>query len=105
MVTGPNVLAVEMHQNSPESSDVSFDLALVADVLRDRPRSSRNRGIRPAALGRTVTFSVVASGAALTYQWDFNGAILLDATNAILVLPNIDLDDAAATGCMSSTLW
>jgi len=29
-MAGTNVLAVEVHQNSPESSDLSFDLELVA---------------------------------------------------------------------------
>ena len=32
LVAGPNVIAVEIHQNSPASSDVTFDLELVASL-------------------------------------------------------------------------
>ena len=35
LVAGTNVIAVEMHQNAPTSSDLGFDLRLVADVASD----------------------------------------------------------------------
>ncbi|MCA9263551.1 MAG: hypothetical protein KDA60_06865, partial [Planctomycetales bacterium] len=37
LVEGVNVLAVEVHQNSDTSSDVSFDLALTANVANELP--------------------------------------------------------------------
>src|SRR4030095_4685493 len=37
LVPGPNVVAVEIHQNSPASSDISFDLCLVASTSTTNP--------------------------------------------------------------------
>src|SRR5262249_9051093 len=45
--------------------------------------------------GTTVTFSVAASGTApLRYQWLLNGSSLLNATNASLVLTNVQAANA-----------
>ena len=38
LYTGNNVLAVEIHQNSPTSTDISFDLELLAATRPSRPR-------------------------------------------------------------------
>ena len=47
-----------------------------------------------AALGGSVTFSVVAGGTPpLAYQWRFNGTDLSGATNASLVLTNVQPTD------------
>ena len=51
-------------------------------------------------IGQSVTFQVVATGAApLTYQWFKNGTnfpntVLIPTTNAVLTIPNIQLTDA-----------
>ncbi|MHB8519616.1 MAG: immunoglobulin domain-containing protein [Limisphaerales bacterium] len=45
-----------------------------------------------ARVGENVTFSVAASGSPpLTYQWRFNGFVWPNATNATLVLTNVQL--------------
>jgi uncharacterized repeat protein (TIGR01451 family) len=45
--------------------------------------------------GGAVLFSVIADGAPpLGYQWSFNGTNLLDATNSLLVITNVQLTDA-----------
>jgi uncharacterized repeat protein (TIGR01451 family) len=57
--------------------------------------------IQPAnlavAVGGVATFSMVAAGTApLSYQWSFNGTNLLEATNSLLVLTNVQLSDAGS---------
>jgi uncharacterized repeat protein (TIGR01451 family) len=45
--------------------------------------------------GEAVLFSVIADGTPpLSYQWSFNGTNLLDATNSVLVITNVQLTDA-----------
>jgi hypothetical protein len=42
-------------------------------------------------IGSTATFSVITGGTPpLRYQWLFNGNVLPGATNAVLVVPNVD---------------
>jgi hypothetical protein len=46
-------------------------------------------------VGATATFTVIASGSTpLRYQWNFNGTNLVIATNAALVLTNIQFNQA-----------
>ena len=48
-------------------------------------------------LGSTVNFTVAATGTApLNYQWSFNGTPIAGATNAVLVLTNIQLSAAGS---------
>jgi VCBS repeat-containing protein len=44
--------------------------------------------------GDTTTFSVVATGTALTYQWIFNNEILAGATNSSITLQNLNATNA-----------
>ena len=47
------------------------------------------------AVGVTVTFSVTASGTPpLSYQWNFNGTNIVGATNTMLTLTNVQLNQA-----------
>ncbi len=47
------------------------------------------------AAGSNVTFSVTAAGASpLVYQWNFNGTPITDATNATLLLNNVQVGDS-----------
>ena len=46
------------------------------------------------ALGETATFRVEAGATMPTYQWRFNGTDLPGATNSILTLANVRLDQA-----------
>jgi hypothetical protein len=51
LVSGPNVLAVEIHQANPTSSDVSFDLELRANVPPTPPRVTLTADTNNAAFG------------------------------------------------------
>ncbi len=44
--------------------------------------------------GDTTTFSVVATGTALTYQWLFNNDILAGATNSLITLQDLNATNA-----------
>jgi hypothetical protein len=94
---GPNVLAVEVHQVSAGSSDLSFDLVLsgtrvaLAPVILAQPES------RAVPRGANVTFAGWVGGTApLAYQWRFNRAPLGGATNATLTLTNVQATQAGA---------
>ncbi|HZO52826.1 MAG TPA: hypothetical protein VFB63_08920, partial [Bryobacteraceae bacterium] len=64
---GANVLAVEIHQNQPNSSDISFDLELV--------------GLPAAALPR---LTAGAEGSRLTLQWPaWAGEFMLQHSGAL----------------------
>src|SRR6185436_6683667 len=59
------------------------------------PQISQQPQSRTVVAGVDTTFIVTASGGALQYQWRFNGTNIAGATNAALVLTNVQL---AATG-------
>ena len=62
---------------------------LVPPSITTQPTSCTN------VVGATASFSVVAGGTALLiYQWQSNGTNLVDATNAMLTLNDITLDQA-----------
>jgi hypothetical protein len=87
LVSGRNVVAVEMHQANGTSSDISFDFELrgtrsyLAPVITTQPVS------QTVGAGSVVTFSVTATGASpLQYQWRFNGTNLPGAISSALTL-------------------
>lgn len=103
LVNGLNVLAVELHQQSPGSTDLTMGLRLVAltdeflpltfdfpPQILAQPRNSTN------VAGTTATFAVTAAGAPpLRYQWFFNATTpLADETNATLTLLNVQAGHA-----------
>lgn len=90
LVSGTNEVAVEIHQANRNSSDISFDLSLVATsplgppVINQQPQDQR------VAAGGTAAFSVRAAGTPpLRYQWQFNGSDIPGATNATLRLTGV----------------
>ena len=67
LVPGTNVLAVEIHQSSPTSSDVSFDLSLDATASTNRPRgiwltSPTNGTVVNSSASLVLAADVVAGG-------------------------------------------
>jgi VCBS repeat-containing protein len=50
--------------------------------------------------GNTATFSIGATGTALTYQWLFNGAVIANETNRSLTILNTDATNAG-TYCVT----
>ncbi len=92
LAAGPNVLAVEVHQSSPESSDLSFDLMLLALVEPPRFVQQPMSLISPYCID--VTLHAAATGNPV-YQWDRNGVLIPGAIAPVLTLTNVDRDSAA----------
>ena len=97
MRDGTNVLAVEVHQASRDSPDVSFDLSfagtrtLLAPAILGQPASQKIQA------GGTAVFSVDAGGTSpLSYQWRLNDAPIQDATAPMLVVTNANAADVGA---------
>jgi hypothetical protein len=87
LVSGRNVIAVEMHQANGGSSDLSFDFELRGVRSYLAPTITTQPASQTAGAGSVVTFSVVAAGSApFTYQWRFNNTNLPGATSAALTL-------------------
>lgn len=103
---GTNVIAVEVHQNTRNSSDLSFDLAI--DGL---PVSSPRIVLQP--VDQTVTnggiarFSIAAVGAnPLTYQWWRNQTNRIQgATQPTLELTNVQTAIAGLYSCTVSNTF
>lgn len=94
LTEGTNVVAVEIHQVDGTSSDISFDLELVA-TQPDAPVIIVQPSDQTLALGQTARFAVTANGAApLTYQWFRNSLTAIpDATNDTLIIFNAQFAD------------
>lgn len=87
---GTNVMAVEVHQSSANSSDVSFDLSLEGTRQFLVPAILAQPEDIVASVGGTASFLVLAGGSApLSYQWEFQGTALAGATGASLVVSNV----------------
>ncbi len=46
------------------------------------------------SVGGTANFSVIATGSYLRYQWYFNGMLLVNSTNSVLAIQNVDTNNA-----------
>ncbi|GAB7129168.1 hypothetical protein JCM19000A_36760 [Silvimonas sp. JCM 19000] len=60
------------------------------------PAITTQPAAKTAAVGQTATFSVVASGSGLTYQWLKNGAVINGATSASYTTPALAATDNGA---------
>jgi alpha-tubulin suppressor-like RCC1 family protein len=82
------------------AAGMSHSLALIGDsapCLTAEPQPQTNE------VGSTATLQVRAAGTRpLLYQWQFRGADIQDATNSILVLTGVRLDDAGEYRCVVS---
>jgi len=97
LVPGNNVVAIEIHQSSGGSSDISFDFELVGSQSYIAPYITEQPESQSAAAGSTAIFTVDAQGTApLRYQWRFNGTNLPNATNAALPLANVGMSQAGS---------
>ncbi len=99
LVSGANLLAVEIHQASVSSSDISFDLDLVAQVSSATNRVPPTIVTQPQSqtvfAGGNVTFSVVATGTPpLIYRWRHDGTTVAVTTNGFLALFNVQTNQA-----------
>jgi hypothetical protein len=99
LVSGLNTIAVEIHQVNPSSSDISFDLELIAMAAPAavRPTIITHPQSQPVPEGSDVTFSVVATGTEpLRYRWRRNGITLPGATNSSLTLFSVTSSNAGS---------
>jgi hypothetical protein len=105
LLTGTNVMAVEVHQNDPTSTDSSFDFGLVG--LSVPTQGAPSFVLYPTnvtvGMGSNVVFRAAAAGARpMTYQWQRNGTNISGATNGVLYLNNTFVSDAGQYRCIAS---
>lgn len=74
-VQGSNTIAVSVHQNNATSSDMAFAMQITTDLLQP-PVIVTQPQSQTVQVGRQATFSVGATGSALTYRWFANGALV-----------------------------
>jgi len=87
LVTGTNVLAVEVHQSSVSSSDCAFDLRLTALGYNLGPAILIQPTNVTVTAGANAVFSIFASGSAsLNYRWYFNNTLQSSTSNSLPVL-------------------
>jgi hypothetical protein len=107
IVSGNNVVAVEMHQVNPASSDLSFDLELTGNtgavtnppsappIILSQPQN------QTVVAGSVVTFSVNVTGTPpLVYRWQRNGSTISLTNGASLTLFNVQTNHAGAYSVM-----
>jgi hypothetical protein len=95
LVAGPNVLAIEVHQNLSSSSDLSFAAELRVTRQTLGPAIASQPISRVVSVGQSAMFAVSAIGSApLSYQWYFNGSPMPGQTAAQLALADIQLAQA-----------
>ena len=89
------VEAVNAAGTSPASNaavtTTSAGSTVTAPVITTAPTN------QTVTIGRTATFSVVASGTSLTYQWYKNGAVITGATSASYTTPGTTYGDNTST--------
>lgn len=94
LTEGTNLMAVEVHQRSADSSDLSFDLELTGLQTFVAPFITADPAGGPVAKGRTLVLQVGAIGTApLSYQWGRNGTNLPGSTASVLSLPAVQFED------------
>ena len=86
---------LQLEANFQVFSGTSWPVLYELTINPDRPVILTQPESRTNAVNTTASFSVTASGVEpLRYQWLFNGTILPGATNAMLVLTNVQLNQA-----------
>jgi hypothetical protein len=83
LVVGTNLVAVEVHQDSPASTDLGFDLELAGTWAGPQPPTiTQPPQSQSVPTGSAVSFSFQAVGTPpLTYQWYYGNSAVGGATN------------------------
>ncbi|HSH17075.1 MAG TPA: immunoglobulin domain-containing protein, partial [Verrucomicrobiae bacterium] len=105
LAPGENVLAVELHQINFSTTDLVWGGRLEAVIPPTGPVviAAPPRDLTVSE-GGEARFWVTAQGALpIAYQWRRNGEPLPDATNAVLILNQVTLDDAGDYDVIAST--
>lgn len=93
---GTNWVAVEVHQSSADSSDLSFDLSLSGTRTLLFPAILSQPDSQSLPTGATAVFAILAGGTPpLAYQWWKDGAPVPGAIGSSLWLANVS---SAAAG-------
>lgn len=95
LLSGTNVIAVEIHQAGGGSSDISFNFELTGVQSYLAPAITTQPQSQTLGAGSVGALTVVATGTdPLRYQWRHNGTNLAGATNAALLFPSITATQA-----------
>jgi hypothetical protein len=101
LVQGDNVIAVEVHQAGNNSPDVVWGMVLFAAV-EFRPTNCDLALPSDTNLLQCRTLRLAAcfnASPAPSLQWHRNGSAIPGATNAVLVMTNVQLDHAGTYHC------
>lgn len=96
---GTNIVAVEIHQDLPTSSDIWLELQLVGTPASSTvpPAITRSPTNQTVMTNDTAVFTVEATGAApLAYQWWHNGQPVEVTIGPALTLANVTAADAGS---------
>ncbi len=94
------VISDTQGQPAINSNEVTLTVTtgIVAPTITTQPRATS------ANAGSSATFSVVATGTSLAYQWRFNGTPIAGQTSASLTLTNVQTVDAGSYTVVVSNL-
>lgn len=82
--SGPNTVAVEVHQSSAASSDMVFGMKLMAFVPQPLVITSQPQS-QTVAIGERVEFSVGVEGGPVSYRWQKDGVNLSSTSNSVVI--------------------
>ncbi len=97
MVTGTNVLAVEVHQNSSTSSDIVFGMSLALGYVQPGPLAIVKQPIDVVQEEtKQVEFELGVQGQPAYFQWYREGVAVSNGTANPFVIQNVTAGDAGA---------
>ena len=82
----------------------NISLAIAAHILDGPPLILTQPESKTVVAGASVTFSVEAGGCGLSYQWQFNGVDIPNATSASLLLNNVPETQAGTYAVVVSNM-
>ena len=87
-IQGTNILAVEVHQSAPASSDITFGMKIMVTELIPASLSITSQPVN-LTVGEAMpaTFQVGVSGTAPSYRWFKDGTPIVGATSATYTIP------------------
>ena len=106
LICGDNVLAVEVHQQNVNSSDIVFGMVLVAELTPQAGASIVTHPVdRNVDEGEPVNFSVTATGSCPVYQWYKDDVAIPGANASTFAIAAAQLADAGDYHVVASNLF